>query len=658
MKISSKEIFKKFAVWQDYMADSWERGEKMVNFVERSEQAVSSRPGTEVLTFNVILPLLRTLQSRSKNIDLSLCLLSKCDEAQEEKTFRQLVHNIMLNDRNREAFAANLDKVYSFGQGVMHVKTKLENEETLNEVIEIENIEDVTTTFFDKYASDPTFTTGEFCGRTFKIDAKKVRKYYRNIRNETLEKVCEVADFWVKEKVPATYIRLATGEYKREDLIDPLKDMELQNEKPIKSFRTAFHYYRVIKGSEVFLAKKKDLDYACLPLIYNPGGTIWNQEDRKYESFPFGYHLQDPQILLNYVGTTITAMLKSTHADRWIFKSEHLKSAEAQKAADEINTREGGLVFTGETQTIRRELPQQIPPELGQLFISLQQAIRGMSNNYFAENADEIKSLSGVAFDKLFARMDMSQNSVILDHIKAVNRAGEVIRQQIPLYYFQERTICVSKEDGTQQIVKINEPYPQPDGSVLKKNNIAQLSNKYRYTIKAAASKRLQDQNLQMELEKLYTFFPQAVGLTIDIYARSLDIPAADVLAKRLGINIPEALKKYADGDITEAQFQQFQQQQQMAQQRAMQQNPESQYMQARAHNETMKPGIEMYKAQTGRMKEVGMTTNKHIESISDAAKVAMDTGHKEQQQRIDLILELIKHLPNLAKKELESRED
>lgn len=656
MSISSKEIFKKRDVWQEYMSESWDRGERMIAFIEQSKQKTESqgfRP--EALTFNVLLPLLRTLQSRARNIDLSLGLLTECDDNSEEKTFRQLLHDIMLNNKNKEAFAANLDKVYSFGQAVFHIKAARESEETLNDVLEIENVEDVTTTFFDKYANEPTFCSGEFCGITFKIASKKLKKYYKALRKEHLPKVCEVADFWVKEKINANYYKLTSGIYKREDLIDPLVDSVLLNEKPKKSWRTVVNYYRAVKDSEIIVEKHKNLKLSRLPLVFNPGGTIWDQENKKYESYPFGHHLTDPQKLLNFLGSIIAHVLKGVSGDKWIFSPEHLQSAVAKRSADEINTRDGGMAFTGNINSIRREMSQQMPQELPQLFSQLQQGIRGMANNLFAENAEELKSMSGVAFDKLFARMDLSQNTFILDHIRAINRVGETLKELIPLYYYQERDICVCQEDGTQKVVKINQTQRQPDGTDVILNNIKNLTTKYKYAIKPSPSKRLQDQNLQIELEKIYKINPQAAAVTIDIYAKTLDTPAATMLAKRLGANIPKPLKDYANGTITETQFNQYQAQQKQQQAQMMMQNPQSKYLQAKTQAEQAKPNIDMYKAQTSRLKEQSISHNKNITSISDAMKVASDNEHRNAQQQLDLIMELIKHLPKMAEEALEN---
>jgi len=445
----------------------------------------------------------------------------------------------MLNPKNKEAFKQCLNKVYLFGQGVWQIKNIRENQSTLNETLQIENIEDVTSTFFDHYAKSPTFRDGKFCGKTFKLSSTRLRVIYPRLRKHSLKEVVEVADCWYKDKKQVDYLKLTTGEYKREDMIDDTRDTVEYGASVRKGIHTTLNYVRVVKGIDIFLEKEMDIGFTELPLIFNSGGMVWDDENGKYETYPFGWHLRDTQILLNYAGSVAASILKSTQADKWIFKAEHLQSADAKASADEINEREGGLIFTGNTQEIRREPSQQLPPQVGEMFMQLQGVLQTLAGSYFEQESDKLKGVSGVALDKLFMRMDMTQNPIILAHLEGVNQCGRALQSMIPAYFYQERLIAVKLPDGTQELTRINYPVPQPNGITIIENNIKTLANKYEYIVKLIPSPQLQKQNIQVELEKLYQIFPGAIQATIDLYAESLDIPIAEVLSKRLSVNIP-----------------------------------------------------------------------------------------------------------------------
>lgn len=655
-KYTSRYIFKLRDDWSDYMTESWERGRQSISFIEKSEQAISDPNDLsfDSLAFNFMWKLLKIAQSRAQEIDLSLLLHPLGGTSTEEdRTNRALFHQLMLNDSNKKAFKECLDKVYSFGQGVFQIKNVRQNQETLNEILEVKSVQDVPSVFFDKYAKSPTFSDGQFCGKTFKLSAARAKKYYPRLKNYSLKEEVELADCWYRVKKPATFLKLNNGQYKREDLIDPQRDSLAPNVDPRKDVITEVHYVRVVKELDIYLEKEKNFSFNMLPLVFNPGGMIWDASQGKYETFPFGWHLRDTQILLNYAGSVAADILKSTKADRFLLDETHLQSKEAMDSANEINQREGALLFTGNVETIKQIPSQQLPPQVGEMFMQLQGVLQTLAGSYFEQEADKIKGISGVALDKLFTRMDLAQNPVILAHLDAINQVGRVLQAMIPDYYYQQRLICLKMPDGTQEFTEINTPRPQPNGMVVIENNVKDIANKYEYNVQITSSPRLQKQNTQLELEKLYQIFPPAAQSTIDIYANSLDIPCAEILGKRLSVNIPPALIAYANGEMPESKFRAIQAQQQQAAQRQMMNSPQMQALgakaakdQADAQSSLLRSRTDAFNAQTNRLKEMGETTNHHIRSISDAVKVALENENTRYVQQVEIFKKLLEHLP------------
>ena len=655
MNYDTKTIFKLRDDWESYMADSWKRGTDNIDFIEKSEQcAIDKKSLTfEALTFNFMYKLLKTAQAHAKDLELSLSLVSLqgCNPP-ETKTFKKLVNQLMMNEDNLKAFRQSLDKVYEFGQAVLHIKNVREDESTLNNVLKIENIEDVTTTFFDKYSSCRNFHDGNYCGRSYRISADKLRKLYPKLKNSTLPKICEVMDFWSKQKKQTQYVLLETGEYKREDLVDPARDSLSYALPPKKGIYTTISYVRVVKEYDGFLEKENNMEIDFLPLIFDAGGVVWDATDKKYITYPFGWHLKDTQLMINYAGSVMADLMKSTTGDRWFFNPNHLQGDDGQATAEEINTREGGMIFTGDLATIRRETPQQLPPAMVEVFNQLQTTIQSLAGSYFENDGAKIKAVSGVALDKLFNRIDLIQNPVIVAHLETVNIVGKVLQKMIPLYYREERHISTQCDDGTMDVLVINKKEEQPGGIVLIANNIRDLRNKYEYRILISPSRRLQNQNIQIELQSIYKLFPQAAQTTIDLYVKTLDVPIADTIAKRLEVNIPQDIIKYGDGEISYQQFQQQRQQQmqqaQKSQAQAMEHNPQSQYLQAKANSEVSRASTDAFKAQTERERMQATAANEHIKNVSQAAKFSMENANTRHEQKMELYKTIIQHFSEL----------
>ena len=662
---SPESIFKCREEWESYMHESWERGKENVAFVQKNEQyAKDDSMSFEPLTFNFMMKLLQTAKAQAKDLDISLSLVSltKC-EPTETQTFKKLVQQLMMNKHNIKSFRDSLDKVYDFGQAVFHIKPVREDDRTLNTVLKIENIEDVCTTFFDRYSTTPDFHDGNYCGRSYKISASKLRTIYPKLRNTDVPKIAEVIDFWYRNKKQAEYVLISTGEYKRSDLIDEARDSVVYGEKPKKGFTTTLNYVRVLKGYEGFLEKETDIPMQWLPLVFNSGGIVWDATDNKYISYPFGSHLKDAQLMINYSGSVIADLMKTTKGDKWIFRPEHIQGNKQQLAADEINVREGGMIFSGDTSTIRREPSQQLPPGMLEVFQQVQGVIQSLAGSYFENNSAQIKAVSGVALDKLFKRIDLIQNPVIVAHLEAINQVARVLQQMIPIYYKEQRQISIQCEDDSMEVLTINQHEEQHNGMVLITNNIKDIRNKYEYNINIAPSQRLQQQNVQTELQSLYQIFPQAAATTIDLYAKSLDVPVSEVLARRLSSTIPQAIIQYGNGEISYEQLQQQRQQQlqqeQMQQAAMMAHNPQAQALQAKAHrdltdaaSEAYRAHTDAYNAQTERQKVHLNAANDQMKNVNAALKDNATNLNEQHRNRLSLYESMIDHFRALMDQE------
>jgi hypothetical protein len=449
----------------------------------------------------------------------------------------------------------------------------------------------------------------------------------------------EIIDFWFKERKQTNYIKLTTGEYKRQDLIDDARDAIELGTPPRKGWFTSITFVRAMKDYPEFLEKQNYKQLDEFPLVFNYGGMIW--DGSKYETFPLGFHLRDAQILLNYCGSVVGDIMKSAKADKWFFNPEHIESAAAKATVDEINERECGLLIDGDISTIRREVSKQLPPGLMQMFQMLPGLVQNLAGSYFDSNSSEIKAMSGVALDKMFNRVDLVQNPVIVAHLQTLNKIGEILKKMIPIYYTQNRMLAIRNVDGEITKIEINKPIPQPNGKTVVENPISQLRDNYDYRINASPALRLQKQNVKNELEEIYKLYPPAIPSTVDLYVKSLDIPNADVIARRLSVNIPKDLVEYGNGTINYDQYQEATQQQQaQAQQQQMEQMaeaPQTQLMQAKAHSEVSKAQTDQFNAETARMKEHAASSNEHIKNVSSAVNVQMENEMKRSQQELEV---------------------
>ena len=649
MKYSTEKIFELQDDWRKYMSSSWQRGHDNLKFIEKSEQYTEqvSSSNKEQLVFNISHKILKTAQANGKDIDLTLNVFSHGDDDQEEKkAYKCLINKIMLYGESRRQISCSLDKVYSFGQSVFHIKNMREDCNTLNQTLRIECIEDPTTAFFDRYALSPTYYDGSYCGRSYCLKGSSLKKEYKKLSRLLNDKEeYEVIDFWFKEKKSTNFIPVITGEYIREEIFMRYEGKEKRyvrdQKKEIERGSYEYvRYVRVLKTYDRPLEDRRYYDLECLPMAMDYGGFVWTGKKCR-ESFPLGWYLRDAQTLLNYSGSVLADILKSTNADRFFLAPEHVQSQEALNSAAEINEREGALLFTGDTSKINRQVSQQLPSGLMQYFAELPRLVEGLAGSYIDGTNDQVKAMSGVALDKLFKRVDLVQNPYIVGHLNTLNVLGHIIQKMIPTFFWQNRQLFIEEEDGVSTTIEINKPIEDNEGNVVDiENDVNKLNRLYGYSIKGAAAPRLQKQNLQTELQSLYQIYPNAVPSTIDLYVKSLDVPCADIVARRLSVNIPRELIKYGNGEMTYGQYSQIMQQQASKQPP----NPEAQYLQAKAHGEMAKAQAdqsraqtEAYKAQTERVKSMESAKNEHIKNVSGAVKVELEHEQAKAEQDLQM---------------------
>jgi len=648
------KIFKLYHGWQEYMGESWNRGTDNLDYIYNNDNSKSqSTDDKEILVFNLAINIMNLAKAHAKDMDLSLLLSSPyCDsDSDKEKTFRLLINQLMLCEDHTQAFSKSLDKVFDFGQAVMKVTPARENDETLNSILKIENVEDPKDCFFDFSVRSPDFSTGRFCGFAQTIPYKKIIKTYPKLENAGVKEEVVVLDFWFKESYKCNYVKLTSGIYKREDLIDGARDTLDFSEKPKKGFSTRINYVRVAEGVDDFLEKEKKLNYQLLPLVFDSGNTIWTGD--KYESFPLGYYLRDPQTLLNYTVSCMADYLKSSTMDKLILNPQHVSNQTGKDSAKNFSVKGGAFVFNGNIAEIQHIPSQQMPVYISNLFVELQKSMQTLAGAYFNENSSELKSISGVALDKIYSRQNLQQNNTIIAHIQAINQVGRVLQTMIPVYYTENRIIMIKNDDGDLQKIEINKPVSQSGGLTIIDNNIKDLSSKYDYQIQVAPSLDIQNKNTQTELAIIYKMHPPAIAATIDIYAKSLDIASSDLLAKRLGATVDEDLIEYGKGTLTRTELEKrMDEKQQKQQQQQSLNSPQAKLLEAKAQSEQSKAQssqskakTDSFNAETARYKEMTAAHTSELKLASDNIKARDDTQTSAHQQQLEYIKTMIQHL-------------
>jgi hypothetical protein len=193
---------------------------------------------------------------------------------------------------------------------------------------------------------------------------------------------------------------------------------------------------------------------------------------------------------------------------------------------------------------------------------------------------------------------------------RAIQHAGKIILDLIPHVYSGERIIRVLGEDDTPENVQVNQPIPMMDEQgqpvmdemgQMKARVYDLTKGKYDLVVRSGPSFTSRREEASTQMMELLKVFPEAAPIIGDIFAKNLDWPGADEIAKRL--------EKITQGQPEDPEKANLVAQLQMAVDRIRQLEADQQEAaakiaidQQKLNLDRQKVGIDQFEAETDRM--------------------------------------------------------
>ena len=178
--------------------------------------------------------------------------------------------------------------------------------------------------------------------------------------------------------------------------------------------------------------------------------------------------------------------------------------------------------------------------------------------------SDEIKAVTGIFDASMGAQGNESSGRAILarqsqgeiatfnyqDNMsKGVQRTYEIILDLIPHIYDTERELRVIGEDGSEAYKKVNEVVLDPQTKeMVKVNDLTE--GKYDVTVTTGPSFSTLRQEAAETYTQLGQQMPELMGVAGDLVMKSMDLPYADEIAKRLQTILPPQIQQMINEDV------------------------------------------------------------------------------------------------------------
>jgi hypothetical protein len=591
--------------------------------------------------------------------------------------FDGLIRNIEQSSDAEVAYDTGLDCAVTGGFGYWKVNTRYAHDDTFEQDIVIERVANPLSIYGDpdSTAADSSdwncafeldsYTSAQFEKRWPDAEASSFTADGVQGESKSEEKIV-VAAYWKREEVARQIVMLSSPDplvQPTPELVEGLKGLPVDFESPARG--VAMDVYeqnkglfdalgvtivgkprnvpsykvtqRLLSGGEVLETVEWAGKY--IPIIPVYGEEINVEGKRYFRSLV--RDAKDPQRMFNYWRTTSTELVALAPKAPFIGRKGAFET-DAAKWATANSDSHAFIEYDGQD-------PPQRQPFSGVPAGALQEALNA---------SDDIKAITGLYDASLGARSNETSGRAIrarqmegdtgtfhyIDNLsRAIRHTGRVLIDMIPKVYSVPRMIRVLGPQMEPRMVRVNaqtevekkgpdgQPIKREDGQIEKISRVFDLTvGKYDLTVKSGPSFTSKREEFVAAAIELIRAYPPGAPLLIDQIVENFDLPGGKEIAARFKAMIPpqamgenplmEEAKKAVQG--LQGQLQQ-----------AMQEN---QGLKADKVIEAEQLKIQMFEAETGRMKvEADAQANMHkaqAEALEDILTRIMGPANEASQ--------------------------
>lgn len=638
--IEAREAFELCNEKETNNRENWIDDVRFARLGEQWPEAIKAqrrREGRPCLTINRLPAFIRQVTNDARQNTPSIKFHPVGDGADQEtaKILDGLARNIEYTSNADVAYDNALDNAVTGGFGYFRISTDYASDDVFDQDIQIEAIKNPLTVYGDPMSTcadssdwNVCFVTEMYSHAEFKkkwpkaelvdweADSKDGSDWFR--KDEV-----RVAEWWTREEVPATLVKLSNDvvmledEYeKHRDFFDTLQVSVLAT-RPTKTMKVT---QRIISGCQVLETNPWAGKY--IPIVPVYGDEVIVDGERHFLSLV--RFAKDPQQMLNFWRTASTELVALAPKTPFIGAVGQFVT-DAQKWQSANTTSYSHLEYDAVEVNGSLAPPPQRQPFAGPPAGALQEAMNA---------SDDMKSIMGLFDASLGAQSNETSGKAILarqregdvstfnftDNLsRAIRHAGRILCDMIPKVYSGPRMLRVIHEDGTNEQVPINgqQPPDQAQQGQMDQQQDAQKvarvfdlsAGKYDVTCETGPSYTTRREEAASQIIEFMRAVPASAALIGDLLAKNLDWPGADEIAERLKKMLPPQLQGQSpEAQAMQQQIQQLTQALQQAQAQVNDKNADRQVDMEKVNVDKRKADIAAYDAETKRLQALGLT--------------------------------------------------
>jgi len=518
----------------------------------QNSRNLESRP---VITVNKVDNYCRQVsnQQRQQRPRIKVHATNTHEDMVDAQTISGIIRHIEVNSNADHAYDNAFEYAVRMGWGYMRIRTDYISEDSFDQEIYIDPVDNPFTVYFDPNSVAPDGSDADRCLITTMMLKEEFRKLYPDAddggtsftqrgtgdsQSEWITKEdIRLAEYYYTVREKATLYLLSDGSSTFADDKDFFKRLDAFGITVVDkrdSFKKTIKY---CKMTAVEVLEERDWAGKYIPIVPVYGRHIVIGDKRK--KFGMIRYAKDPQRMYNFWQTSITEGVALAPKAKWLL-------AEGQDEGHEndwsnANIKSFPLLRYKQTDIDGRPAPAPVrlqpePPQAG-----IMAAAMGVDNDIKAIMGvfDPAQlgqgNISGKALNGQQQQVDLTNFDYYDNLTRSISHVGKICLDLIPKIYDTERVMRIIGDDGKPELLTIN----QRDSVDHVLNDIT--VGQYDVVMETGPGYNSKRQEAVDNMLPLLSAAPELMQVAGDLVFRNMDWPGADIIADRLAASNPMA---------------------------------------------------------------------------------------------------------------------
>lgn len=492
-------------------------------------------------------------QQRQQRPRIKVHATNTHEDMVDAQTISGIIRHIEVNSNADHAYDNAFEYAVRMGWGYMRVRTDYISEDSFDQEIYIDAIDNPFTVYFDPNSVLPDGSDADRCLITTMMRKDEFRKLYPDAQDGgtsftqrgtgdsqsewiTKEDI-RLAEYYytVKEKAKLYLLSDGTATFADDkDFFTRLTNYGIEVVDTRESYKKTIKYCKL---TAVEVLEERDWAGKYIPIVPVYGRHIVIGDKRK--KFGMIRYAKDPQRMYNFWQTSITEGVALAPKAKWLL-------AEGQDEGHEndwtnANIKSFPLLRYKQTDIDGRPAPpptrlQPEPPQAGIMAAAMgvDNDIKGIMGVFDPAQLGQ-GNISGKALNGQQQQVDLTNFDYYDNLTRSIAHVGKICLDLIPKIYDTERVMRIIGDDGKPELLTINQR--DSVGRVLNDISVGQ----YDVVMETGPGYNSKRQEAVDNMLPLLSAAPSLMEVAGDLVFRNMDWPGADIIADRLAAANPMA---------------------------------------------------------------------------------------------------------------------